>query len=226
VSDISGATFAGSYFATIEIEPGNTHFCVSGNFILDFARVSIVACFGREKKIQIPDEIETISSYGFDSCRFDSVAFGSSPRLRLIGSYAFSACAGLRQIEIPSSVQEMDDGAFRTCEDLSLVEFQRKSELRRIGEKAFRWCPALRSLCLPSSVEVVGSSCFLCCKSLSTLTFELPSHLRELRSLPQRLKSLAIPDSVEVFDMLWPRYDRPMTITFGEGSKLQKIRFA
>jgi hypothetical protein len=86
----------------------------------------------------------------------------SSSRLQRIGSSEFHGSA-LRQIEIPNSVEVIDNYCFYSCAELQMVTFGPITELKLkvIGARAF--CgTSLKSIALPNSVEVLGVHCLSC----------------------------------------------------------------
>jgi hypothetical protein len=224
VSEIDGATFQFSHFVRIDIEAGNMNFCVRDHFILDPAQTCIVASFGEDESIDIPDDIETIGPHSFASrACIRSVSFGSRSRVRCIGACAFFGCY-FESIHIPSSVQELGQAVFSSGR-LRSVTFDPTSQLTRIGPGAFM-IHSLTSFCVPSSVEFIGNYCFSGCMDLSKLTFESPSHLRELLSLPTLCPiSLDIPDSVLILRAIIETGYQVLVINFGRGSQLKEIHF-
>jgi hypothetical protein len=231
VSKMDGTTFLDSSLSTVAIEAGNQHFCVREHLILDIREVRVLWHFGSEATVQIPDGIETIDRSAFRShTSIRSVSFGPHSRLQVIEPNAFGWCSGLRMMNFPASLRELRERAFFRCTDLSVVTFGVPSALTRIEARCFESCHALRAIHVPSSVEFIGESALSDCSSFSTLTFEQPSHLRELRGLPTTvLGSVDIPDSVEVLTTDMEREDRlpngRRTIRFGEGSKLEEMKF-
>jgi hypothetical protein len=192
---------------------------------LDFDGICIVFYFGTDDEVHIPDRIETIGLYSFNSKRFlRSVSFGRESNLRSFGPSSFGHCAALNVIHIPSSVRAIGSATFFNCRQLKCVTFESISELAVIGNRAFLFCPSLQSLCLPASIESIGKSCLLGCTALSTLVFECPSRLRELRSFPtSAIRSLDIPDSVEVLQAQLDTNSEMFTLNFGEGSQLGRL---
>jgi hypothetical protein len=227
VSKIDAETFGGSNFSVIEVESGNTNFCIRGHLLLDFAEVSIVFYFGTEKEIQIPDEIETIARYSF-SYRWSirSVLFGAESKLSLIETAAFVDNCSLNVLHLPSLVREIGDRAFFGCVELHSVTFGPSSELQRIGVAAFGGCNQLESFHVPSSVEFIGDGCFARCKRIRELFFDSPSCLREFWSLPVgELDALDIPDSVEILGAVaYADKSHLRMLIFGEGSRLIGLR--
>ena len=62
------------------------------------------------------------------------------------------------------SVVEVDDEAFRDCNNLREVVFNER--LHKIGELAFYYCSSLSSIRLPSTVTEIGSLAFYYCSNL------------------------------------------------------------
>jgi len=79
-----------------------------------------------------------------------SVVFSPDSKLRKIGKGAFRGCA-LETICIPSSVENIDDEAFRKCDQLKSVVFMADSQLQVISFNAFEGCLNLQTIESPFS---------------------------------------------------------------------------
>lgn len=87
-----------------------------------------------------------------------------------IADYAFDASASYEtftQVEIPTSVTHIGNGAFRGCS--AVTSFSLPATLTYIGALAFAGCSALTELPIPSSVTYIGSSIFQSCNAFETL---------------------------------------------------------
>lgn len=81
----------------------------------------------------------------------------------------------LLEVVLPSTVTDIDDRAFCSCEQLKHVDFP--AGLKRIGEEAFSHA-GLESIELPNGVEYIGAEAFASCKEL--VQADLPDHKIEV----------------------------------------------
>ena len=79
-------------------------------------------------------------------------------------------------VNLPESVTEIGDDAFRDC--TKLVSVFLPEGLETIGKAAFRGCVSMRVLILPANIIRIRSNAFFGCESLSTI--ELPETLTEI----------------------------------------------
>ena len=84
--------------------------------------------------------------------------------LQKIGLDAFHGCKSLESITLPSTVTEIERGAFYNCINLRKVIFN--DGLKKIGRAAFYNCTSLSSIILPSTATEIGISAFEKCKHL------------------------------------------------------------
>lgn len=70
--------------------------------------------------------------------------------------------SSVKSIVIPKSVEVIEQGAFRKCENLKRVSFQARSRLEKIGVECFEYS-GLEEITLPASVREVGAEAFECC---------------------------------------------------------------
>ena len=115
--------------------------------------------------IEIPASVETIGAAAFKGCTsLATVTFESGSKLTTIGGGyyyyysryyygAFSDCSKLAAIEIPASVETIQDCAFSQCTALEKIEFGENSMLKTIGQMAFYECKIIH--------RVYASNCSL-----------------------------------------------------------------
>ena len=104
-----------------------------------------------------------------------------SSKTDTIGDYAFYACMGLKQANIPDTVKHINNNAFTACLNLesvtlpesitsisgdtfyycqSLTDVNIKGNVHTIGFGAFAECHAMESFDIPDSVTYIGSKAF------------------------------------------------------------------
>ena len=90
--------------------------------------------------------------------------------------YEFADVKTLREIDIPQSVESMNEAVFKNCTALTDVSFAPGSKLKRIGKESFYKC-ALESIEIPSNVECIGGAAFYECARLNEVLFAADSKL-------------------------------------------------
>ncbi|MDO5575699.1 MAG: leucine-rich repeat protein, partial [Fibrobacter sp.] len=97
---------------------------------------------------------------------------------------------------IPSSVTDIENGAFSYCS--GLTEITLPSNLTNIGSGAFYGCSGLTSIAIPPSVRSIGSSAFSDCSGLTELTIppSVTTVVNDVFSGCSGLTELTIPSSV------------------------------
>ena len=93
-----------------------------------------------------------------------------------LGNYAFHECAGLTNIEIPSSVTSIGYGAFNGC--TGLTEIIIPDSVTSIGDYAFNNCTGLTEIIIPDSVTSIGSFAFCDCTGITKITMPGTAEIR------------------------------------------------
>ena len=129
----------------------------------------------------IPAFVTKIDFAFYHCYKLTTVSFASDCRLAVIGEEAFNGC-GIKSITIPSSVTKIGVGAFWTsrltsvnipatvteisqyafkqCYQLAVVTFAEGSSLSTIGSQVFASTTGLKSIDIPESVTTIGDSAF------------------------------------------------------------------
>jgi uncharacterized repeat protein (TIGR02543 family) len=81
---------------------------------------------------------------------------------------AFAESDTLTSVVIPSSVTNIAMGAFRACPNLGRVTIS--EGVKTIGESAFMGCASLAELTIPNGVTVIGDMAFWRCTALESVT--------------------------------------------------------
>jgi len=87
-----------------------------------------------------------------------------------IETNAFKDCYNLISVTIPSSVINIEEGAFSLCGSLTSVIIGNKVKI--IGKHAFFECANLTSVTIPNSVNNIEDNAFDYCYELNTVIFE------------------------------------------------------
>jgi hypothetical protein len=201
LSKVDGSCFHGSSIDNIEVDSGNTHFFVTGDFLIAFEGTTLIRYFGLITDLVVPSEYETLGSSSFSDCNISSIAFEAGSRITRIQNRAFEFCTSLKAICIAASVEFLGEACFMGCKSLIQLTFESGCRLTEIGKHAFENCS---SICIPAQVEFIPPGCFNNCSSLAGLSFEggskltgiAPGVLAECISL----RVITFPASMEVIE--------------------------
>ena len=107
----------------------------------------------------------------YDACRYTAGLreIDLPPTVNDIKKGAFRDAAQLEKIVIPDAVREIQDDTFRGC--TSLKEIVLPKHLKGIGCSAFEDCSSLESFTIPDGVAAIESRSFCGCAALKKLTF-------------------------------------------------------
>ena len=106
-------------------------------------------------KLIVEEGITSIGSYLFGASKVNSVELPES--LTRIGTYAFSYCDELENINIAGTDLIIEDAAF-TCSNLKSVIIP--DSVRKIGRVAFNSCLDLESVTIAESITDIGEAAF------------------------------------------------------------------
>ena len=105
---------------------------------------------------------------------------------------------GLLQVNIPSSLTEISEGAFKLHD--RVVKVTIPASITSIGSYAFCGCSSLASITIPESVTAIGDGAFANCKSLASIT--LPESVTAIGGRAfegcSSLANISLPESVTV----------------------------
>lgn len=120
------------------------------------------------REVYIPAEVTKIPDWSFGKCEWltDVVIAGDNIG---IGSYAFSCCEELVNIDV-SLAASIDDWAFGSCENLADITLS--ENLTYIGDGAFSGCESMTMANIGSAVKYVGQYAFDGCKSLTAINVD------------------------------------------------------
>ena len=105
--------------------------------------------FSNLKEINLPNSLVEIADCSFMSNRkLEKVIFGK--KTKIIGTNAFSGCTSLTNIELPETVEQIQDGAFSECSRLKRIVLPKN--LKEIDIYALEHCPALEIIINDSKI--------------------------------------------------------------------------
>lgn len=99
-------------------------------------------------------------------------------------------------VDIPSTVESINENAFRECKKLTEVKLH--DGLKKIGEGAFCGCSSLKKIELPDSVITMEPGIFSFCSALEQV--KLPSNISELPGVTFAYTSLKSTDNIVNFE--------------------------
>jgi hypothetical protein len=177
--EVEGSAFADRPVIEILVAVENRNFRVQRHLILTFDGTEVVRCFGMERAVFVPQDVEILRESSFESCHhIQTVVFEEGSRLKTIGCSALADCKSLIDIAILSSVGTIDDEAFRGCHGLEHCLIGENGIVAGIGMEGFAECHCLRSFSVPRGVESIGQNCF---RRLHGLAFRSGESLKMLQ---------------------------------------------
>ncbi len=85
--------------------------------------------------------------------------------VRRIATGCFYKTWGIKEITLPSTLEEIGDMAFFKCQEVQMIVLP--DGLKKIGDDSFSYCSKMRgAIYIPTSVESIGHHCFYKCDGL------------------------------------------------------------
>ena len=236
---LSGCPYCKATFNTNDaIQAYRTHVATGGNTMTDntfeIEDNKLIRYNGKSRSAVIPDGVEII---GYEAFRFDGAKDEHI----------------LQSITVPSSVKEIEEGAFANnlvvtsidlsqckdlvsiaprafsgCRSIEELDLSNCTKLETIGEKAFAGCKGLRNVIFPSSVNAIGGSAFM---NTGITEIDLSMvHLKELdtqifKSCPQ-LESVILANCDKVKDInkdSFPELESVLRLDFSNCKNITSI---
>ena len=177
---------------------------ISGGFKVTTQGTEVTVSQGNQcaGQAEIPAEVTKLGAFAFaNNPNLTSVDF-LGENVRRIEGYVFYS-TGLTSIEIPASVEQIDDDAM-THTQFTSITFGADSRLQTIGQSAFAANLALTQLTLPASLTSIGNYAFRYNRGLRSLTFQPGSQLRTIADFSfneTAITSVSLSSTVQTFTL-------------------------
>ena len=117
--------------------------------------------------IKLHEDIRWLSAYAFQQHKFKTILLNNG--LKKIGRWCFNNSDNVVSLNIPMTVELIDEYAFYECSNLSDININSDAKLKEIGKLAFSKCVSLESISLPINLEKLGERCFQDCSGLKNV---------------------------------------------------------
>lgn len=155
----------------IAVDTNNSKYCSVDGVLFSKDKTKLI-CFpgGKTIKYTIPNYVKTLGDSSFSGCeKLISVEIPNS--VDVIEDYAFAGTTFLN-IDIPNSVISIGESAF-SHSSISNVEIP--NSVKYIGNSAFSYS-SIKNISIPNSIASISDYMFWCCKDLEFIS--LPSSVK------------------------------------------------
>lgn len=166
VEELYGSSFAGCNIEAYEVDEGNEHYTAIDGVVYTKDLKTLVAFPSAypHKHFVVPSTTQVIGDGAFMDSKIESVDLPNG--LSTIEYWAFEG-ASIRSIEIPDTVTEVGEVAFRFCRNLEHVNLS--AGLTEISRQMFSSCYKLKELDIPSNIKYIRYSALAWCDGLEIL---------------------------------------------------------
>ena len=132
-----------------------------------FGKNVLFSYIGNASEYVIPESVDIIVAHCFFMSGVKSVEFNN--KIKEIPAYTFASCRNLKEITVPDSVENIEEGAFRDCTSLEIVTLG--EYVASLGVDCFS-NTKIKSIHLGQSVYEI-SGAFRDCKTLESVTVDI-----------------------------------------------------
>jgi hypothetical protein len=153
---------------SIDVDPVNKHYSSVDGVLVSGDRTELIAYgAGRLGDYQVPDEIKQIGPSAFSYCT-GLTGVKIPDTVETIGAYAFDS-TGLAEVTVPERVIRIEGGTFSWCKHLTKVVLPEGVE--EIGDSAFGSCTVLQRMRMPKTLKLLGTRALNGCDNLHEVYF-------------------------------------------------------
>ncbi|MBR1846770.1 MAG: leucine-rich repeat protein [Bacilli bacterium] len=139
---------------------------------------------GKNSVVRVPNTVRTIDRYAFPPSNPIFGFYSSIEKIYLPSSVkelddgAFNGLTALRYVDMPNSIEVI--GAYAFQEDCSLEEITIPSKVTKIPESAFDHCLNLKRVNLPEGIQEIEGEAFRACVKMTSI--RLPRSVKRVES--------------------------------------------
>ncbi|KAK8839218.1 hypothetical protein M9Y10_032147 [Tritrichomonas musculus] len=197
-------------YRNYEFLPEDLHYKYYIFYLCQYRYYSLIKVFLNLKDLNINDRINddiSLKNLNVTPIRiaaqknyFDVVNLLLTSKHIFVTNRSFAGCELLSEIDIPSHVSVIEEGAFDGCRSLERITLP--SSLTKINDYTFRGCSSLKSLVIPNLVKSIGIRAFENCSSLTHL--EIPESVTLIGEYSfsgcSSIEEIIIPEKVTLFE--------------------------
>jgi hypothetical protein len=141
---LDGSAFANCLIVEIQVAPGNVNFKIEGSQLVTSDGTELVRYFGVDREIFVGKKVRFLGKSCFEGFKhIVEIEFELGSELERIGAAACRGCDSLWSIDIPASVQILEESSFEGCRKLESCSIAEDSSVVTIGDRAFAKCTSL-----------------------------------------------------------------------------------
>ena len=198
VSCFDGSSFADCHISRFELDSDNPNFKEIDGVIYskDLSRLVAFPSYYPHANFAIPPTTRIIGWGAFMDSRIDSIEIPES--VEEIEEEAFQG-SEIKSITIPDSVKKIGKGAFRFCRNLESIKLS--GSISKIPEQLFSSCHSLKKIDIPPNIKKIEYTALAWCDGLEEIIFhsgvEEVIPLGPLLIRTSHLKRVVIPDTLK-----------------------------